>query len=75
MKKRKRRVYKAIILITISSSPGLLAECLRKKGSIFRPKDPPPSGIASSRCMTEVTCSQELSSLSMNNSSLMILSS
>ncbi|OLY84975.1 hypothetical protein AYI68_g850 [Smittium mucronatum] len=34
-----------------------------------------PFGIASSRYMTEVTCSQELGSLSMKNGSLKLLSS
>ncbi|OLY78460.1 hypothetical protein AYI68_g7491, partial [Smittium mucronatum] len=58
MKKRKRRTQKIIILTTISSSAGLPAAYLREKGAIYKPKDPPP-GIASSRCRTEVTSSQE----------------
>ncbi|OLY85559.1 hypothetical protein AYI68_g245 [Smittium mucronatum] len=73
MKKRKRRIEKIIILATISSSAGLPVVYLREKSSIYQPKDPP--GIASGRFMIELTCSHELSSLSMNNSSLNLLSS
>ncbi|OLY84221.1 hypothetical protein AYI68_g1619 [Smittium mucronatum] len=53
----KRRVEKTIIPNKISSSAGLPAAYLREKGAIYQSKDPP--GIASSRCMTEVTGSQE----------------
>ncbi|OLY78751.1 hypothetical protein AYI68_g7191 [Smittium mucronatum] len=73
MKKRKRRIEKTIILTKISSSAGLPPAYLREKGAIYQPKTPP--GTASSRCMTEVTSSQELRSLSMNNISLKLLSS
>ncbi|OLY80621.1 hypothetical protein AYI68_g5278 [Smittium mucronatum] len=73
MKKRKIRIEKTIILTTKSSSEGLPAEYLREKSAIYRPKDPP--GIVSSRCMTEVTCSQELSCFVAKNISLKLLSS
>ncbi|OLY81823.1 hypothetical protein AYI68_g4061 [Smittium mucronatum] len=74
MKKRKRRIEKTIILTTISSSAGLPAVYLREKGSIYQP---PNNTLALLLVcwMTEVTRSQDLSSLSMNNSSLNLLSS
>ncbi|OLY79408.1 hypothetical protein AYI68_g6525 [Smittium mucronatum] len=73
MKKRKKHIENTSTLTTISSSVVLLDTYLQKKGTFYQPKDPP--GISSSRCMTEVRCSQELSSLSKNNSSLKLLSS
>ncbi|OLY84599.1 hypothetical protein AYI68_g1232 [Smittium mucronatum] len=75
MKKRKRRIDKTIILTTISSSAGLPAAYLREKGAIYQPKDPPPLALLQVGWMTEVASSQELSSLSTNNSSLKLLSS
>ncbi|OLY85201.1 hypothetical protein AYI68_g614 [Smittium mucronatum] len=75
MKKRKRRIEKTIILSKISSSAGLPAAYLRGKDENYQPKDPPPLTLLQVGWMTEVTCSHELSSLSMNNSSLNLLSS
>ncbi|OLY84974.1 hypothetical protein AYI68_g849, partial [Smittium mucronatum] len=66
---------KTIILSTIFSSAGLPAAYLREKSSIYQPKDPPPLALLQVGWMTEATCSHELSSLSMNNSSLKLLSS
>ncbi|OLY81229.1 hypothetical protein AYI68_g4670 [Smittium mucronatum] len=72
-KEGKRRIEKTIILTSTSSCFGLPAVYPRENGEIYQPKDPP--GIASSRCMTEVTGSQELSSLSTKISSLKLMSS
>ncbi|OLY78351.1 hypothetical protein AYI68_g7605 [Smittium mucronatum] len=74
MKKRKRSIEKAIVLTKIRTFVRFTATYLREKGAIYQQKDP-FHRIASSRCMSEVTCSQELSSLSMNNGSLKILGS
>ncbi|OLY79367.1 hypothetical protein AYI68_g6567 [Smittium mucronatum] len=73
-RKRKRRMEKATVLITISSS----AVCrLRAHGKRMQSTNRKTSPLAFFRVdwMTEVTCSHELSSLSMNNSSLKLLSS
>ncbi|OLY85192.1 hypothetical protein AYI68_g623 [Smittium mucronatum] len=73
MKKIKSRIEKTIILTTISSSAGLPAAYLRKGFNL--PTERPPLASLQVGWMTEITCSQELSSLSMKNSSLNLLSS
>ncbi|OLY83703.1 hypothetical protein AYI68_g2151 [Smittium mucronatum] len=73
MKKRKSRIEKTIILNNklLCRTTG----CVPTGNGFNLPTERPPLALLQVGWMTEVTCSQELSSLSTNNSSLNLLSS